>query len=125
MVEYQERVLDTTFSALADPTRRAILARLATSAMTVTELAEPFDMSLAAVSKHLSVLARAELISQHKEGRIRRCRLQPEAMKAAARWVDFYKQFWDEKLSSLDEFVQRAEGEKSGNAKVVRGRNDK
>ncbi|MBZ0216904.1 MAG: metalloregulator ArsR/SmtB family transcription factor [Fimbriimonadaceae bacterium] len=114
MVEYQEQALDATFSALADPTRRAILARLATGDMTVGELAAPFDMSLAAVSKHLRVLAKAELVSQHKEGRARRCRLEPQAMKAAARWIEFYKQFWNEKFDSLERYVQDLDDEKVG-----------
>lgn len=73
--------------------------------MTVTELAEPFDMSLAAVSKHLNVLAKTDLISQHKEGRIRRCRLEPAPMKATAHWFDLYKQFWNEKLGSHDQYA--------------------
>ena len=112
MVEYQEQVLDSTFSALADPTRRAILARLAAGDMTVGELAAPFDMSLAAVSKHLRVLAKADLVSQHKEGRVRHCHLEPQAMKAAARWIEFYKQFWNEKFDSLERYVHSLDDEK-------------
>ncbi len=106
MVKYNEQALDATFSALADVTRRGILARLALEDLPVTEIAAPYDMSLAAVSKHLSVLAKANLIEQHKEGRVRRCKLSPEGMKQAARWIDFYRRFWNDKFDALDEYLE-------------------
>ena len=82
--------------ALSDPTRRAILERLATADVAVTELAEPFDMSLPAISKHLDVLERAGLLSREKDGRIRRCHMQHEPLQQAADWIDWYRQFWGE-----------------------------
>jgi len=97
--------LSTTFSALADPTRRAILARLAAGEASVTELAEPFAMSLPAVSKHLKVLERAGLISRSRTAQWRPCRLAPEPLKDAAGWIDEYRRFWDESLDRLAEFL--------------------
>ena len=106
MVEDNDKYLDATFSALSDPTRRAILSRLARNDLTVTEIAEPYEMSLAAVSKHIGVLTRANLVSQHKEGRIRRCRLEPEALNAVARWIEYYQNFWQANLQSLENYVE-------------------
>ena len=97
--------LSNTFSALADPTRRAILARLAAGEASVTELAEPFAMSLPAVSKHLKVLERAGLISRSRTAQWRPCRLAPEPLKDAAGWIDEYRRFWDESLDRLAEFL--------------------
>ena len=99
--------LSQTFSALADPTRRAILARLATGAATVGDLAEPFDMSLPAVSRHLRVLTEAGLIERHTEAQWRRCELRGEGMRAAADWIDFYRQFWEQQFTRLDAFLKR------------------
>lgn len=99
--------LSQTFSALADPTRRAILARLATGAATVGDLAEPFDMSLPAVSRHLKVLTEAGLIERHTEAQWRRCELRGEGMRAAADWIEFYRQFWEKQLDRLDDFLKR------------------
>lgn len=99
--------LDATFAALADPTRRAILARLARGDSSVCELAKPFDMSLPAVSKHLRVLERAGLLAQDREGRVRRCRLRAEPMRAAARWIDRYRKFWSDQLDALAEYVEQ------------------
>jgi DNA-binding transcriptional ArsR family regulator len=93
--------LDHTFSALADPTRRAILVRLAQGEATVGELAEPFDISLPAVSRHLKVLEQASLISNERQGKHRRCRLKPEALTAAADWLDFHRRFWSGSLDRL------------------------
>ena len=107
MVEYNEQALDATFAALADPTRRAILARLSNGDLTVTEIAQPFAMSLAAVSKHLNVLNKANLISRRKDGRVRHCRLLPENLNAAADWVKFYQQFWDENLDALARYLDQ------------------
>jgi DNA-binding transcriptional ArsR family regulator len=99
--------LSQTFSALADPTRRAILARLATGTATVGELAEPFDMSLPAVSKHLRVLTDAGLIERHTEAQWRRCELRGEGLRAAADWMEFYRKFWETQLDRLDAFLKR------------------
>jgi DNA-binding transcriptional ArsR family regulator len=99
--------LSQTFSALADPTRRAILARLATGAATVGDLAEPFDMSLPAVSRHLKVLTEAGLIERHTEAQWRRCELRGEGFRAAADWIEFYRQFWETQLDRLDDFLKR------------------
>jgi DNA-binding transcriptional ArsR family regulator len=97
--------LSQTFSALADPTRRAILARLASGAVTVGELAEPFDMSLPAVSRHLKVLTDAGLIERHIEGQWRRCELRAEGLRAAAEWIEFYRRFWQGQLDKLEAFL--------------------
>jgi DNA-binding transcriptional ArsR family regulator len=99
--------LSQTFSALADPTRRAILARLATGTATVSELAEPFDMTLPAVSRHLRVLTDAGLIERHTEAQWRRCELRGEGLRAAADWMEFYRKFWEAQLDRLDAFLKR------------------
>lgn len=97
--------LDATFSALADPTRRAIVARLAKGEATVTELAEPFDMSLPAISKHLRVLERAGLISRSRQGTMRLSRLDAAPLKDAHTWLAPYREYWDESFSRLDELL--------------------
>lgn len=97
--------LSATFGALADPTRRAILARLSLGEASVTELAEPFAMSLPAVSKHLKVLERAGLISRGREAQWRPCRLAPEPLKEATTWLDAYRRFWDESLDNLADYL--------------------
>ena len=102
--------LDRTFSALADPTRRAILARLSTGEATVTELAEPFEMSLPAVSKHLKVLERAGLIARGRERQWRPARLQAEPLKDVVEWVERYRRFWDESYDRLDEYLDELQG---------------
>ena len=99
--------LSTTFSALADPTRRAILARLATGATSVTELAEPFDMSLPAISKHLKVLERAGLIARGREAQWRPRRLEAGPLKEASDYLEHYRRFWDESLDRLDAYLQQ------------------
>ena len=101
--------LSQTFSALADPTRRAILAKLATGALTVGELAEPFDMSLPAVSRHLKVLTDAGLIERSTEAQWRRCALRGEGLRAASDWIEFYRRFWEQQLDRLDAFLKRTE----------------
>lgn len=106
MVNNQEETLDIIFSALSDSTRRAILARLSKGDLTVGELAEPFDMSLPAVSKHLRVLERAGLLVQERDGRIRRCHLNPEPLKEAARWINHYRQFWEGQFDLLAAFLK-------------------
>jgi DNA-binding transcriptional ArsR family regulator len=98
--------LTATFSALADPTRRAILARLASGEASVTELAEPFAMSLPAVSKHLKVLERAGLIARGREAQWRPCRLEAAPLRRAAEWIDTYRQYWEEGLDRLDDYLR-------------------
>jgi len=97
--------LSTTYAALADPTRRAILARLASGEASVTELAEPFDMSLPAVSKHLKVLERAGLITRGRRAQWRPCQLDPGPLKDAADWLEHYRCFWEESFARLDEYL--------------------
>jgi DNA-binding transcriptional ArsR family regulator len=98
--------LDTTFSALADPTRRAILARLTSGEATVTELAEPFEMSLPAVSKHLKVLERAGLISRGREAQWRPCKLEAQPLKDVAEWLKDYNRHWEKRLDRLDDYLR-------------------
>ena len=98
--------LDATFAALADPTRRAILARLASGEANVGELAKPFDMSQPAISKHLKVLERAGLISRSREGQSRPCRLEAERLKEASAWMEKYRRFWDESFDRLDLYLE-------------------
>ena len=111
MVNYNESRLNDVFSAMADPTRRAILARLAEGALTVSKLAGPFEMSLPAVSKHLRVLESAGLISRRVEGRTHHCRLEAAPMKQAADWMEVYRRFWEERLDALGEFLSNSEEE--------------
>jgi DNA-binding transcriptional ArsR family regulator len=98
--------LSVTFAALADPTRRAILARLSQGEASVTELAKPFDLSLPGVSKHLKVLQRAGLITQSRSAQWRPCRLEGGRLKEASDWVGEYRRFWDESFQRLDEVLQ-------------------
>jgi len=98
--------LSATFSALADPTRRAILARLASGETSVTELAQPFEMSLPAVTKHLKVLQRAGLITQSRQAQWRPCRLEAKPLKRAADWVEQYRRFWEQNLDNLEEYLR-------------------
>src|SRR3954470_2129900 len=101
--------LSVTFAALADPTRRAILARLALGETSVTELAKPFEMSMPAVSKHLKVLARAGLIAQGREAQSRPCRLEAGPLREAASWIDDYRRFWEQRLDRLDAYLRQIE----------------
>ncbi|SDR60242.1 DNA-binding transcriptional regulator, ArsR family [Rhizobiales bacterium GAS191] len=98
--------LSSTFAALADPTRRAILARLALGETSVTELAEPFEMSLPGISKHLKVLERAGLITRSREAQWRPCRLEAGPLKDIADWVEAYRRFWDESFERLDSYLR-------------------
>lgn len=98
--------LSSTFAALADPTRRAILARLSQGDLSVTELAEPFDMSLPAVSKHLKVLEHAGLITRRRSAQWRPCQLQAAALKEVADWVEEYRRFWTESFDRLDDYLK-------------------
>jgi DNA-binding transcriptional ArsR family regulator len=99
--------LDATFSALADPTRRAILARLALGETSVTELAKPFAMSMPAVSKHLKVLERAGLIARGREAQWRPCRLDAGPLKDAASWIEEYRRFWEQSLDRLEDYLRK------------------
>ena len=112
MVNYTREELDSTFSALADPTRRAILERLSKTSCTVSELAQPFDMSLPAVSKHLRVLEEAGLLARRKEGRVHRIRLVAEPMREASDWITAYREFWEGRLDALAEYVENQKEDK-------------
>jgi DNA-binding transcriptional ArsR family regulator len=98
--------LSVTFAALADPTRRAILARLAQGEATVTELAAPFKLSLPGVSKHLKVLRRAGLVAQGRKAQWRPCRFDPAPLRDAADWLDHYRRLWDDRFDRLDEYLR-------------------
>ena len=98
--------LSTTFAALADPTRRAILARLSRGEASVTELAEPFDMSMPAISKHLKVLERAGLIARGRDAQWRPCRLEAGRLKEVAEWVENYRRFWEESFDKLEDYLR-------------------
>jgi DNA-binding transcriptional ArsR family regulator len=116
MVEYDMTAdqLSSTFAALADPTRRAILARLATGEATVTELAEPFAMSLPAVSKHLKVLERAGLITRGRSAQWRPCRLEAAPLADVTEWLDRYREFWEGSFERLDEHLRDIQKGRSG-----------
>ena len=112
--------LSNTFSALADPTRRAILSRLALGELSVTELAQPFEMSMPAISKHLKVLERAGLITRGREAQWRPCSLKATPLKDAAEWLERYRRFWEESFDRLDNYLRELQaGEKK------RGRKNK
>jgi DNA-binding transcriptional ArsR family regulator len=102
--------LDATFAALADPTRRAILARLASGEASVNELAEPFDMTLPGVSKHLKVLERAGLISRGRVAQSRPCRLEAAPLREAADWVEGYRRFWEGSFDRLEDYLRELQG---------------
>ena len=109
--------LSITFAALADPTRRAILARLAKGEATVTELAAPFDLSLPAISKHLKVLQRSGLLEQGRQAQWRPCRLKPEPLRDAAEWVGQYRRHWEASFDRLDDYLRELqEQEKTDDA---------
>ncbi len=99
--------LDIVFSALADPTRRAILSMLLEDDMAVTDVAEPFEMSLAAISKHLAILARAGLVSQEKRGRVKWCKLEPDALREASVWMQGFGQFESLDLDAFERFLEQ------------------
>jgi DNA-binding transcriptional ArsR family regulator len=109
--------LTATFAALADPTRRAILARLASGDANVTELARPFDMSQPAISKHLKVLERAGLISRGREAQSRPCRLEATRMKQATEWMERYRRFWDESFDRLEILVEEMKKKETTHAR--------
>ena len=103
--------LSTTFAALADPTRRAILARLALGETSVSELAKPFDMSLPAVSKHLKVLERARLITRGREAQWRPCKIEPEALRSVDEWLESYRRFWEERFDRLEDYLRELQAQ--------------
>lgn len=109
MVEQRTEQLDRVFRALADPTRRAMLRRLASGEHSVSDLAEPFDMSLAGASKHVKVLERAGLVERRVDGRRHRCRLKAEALARADRWLRYYERFWSTRLDALERELNRPE----------------
>jgi DNA-binding transcriptional ArsR family regulator len=109
--------LNITFAALADPTRRAILARLSSGEASVTELAEPFEMSLPAISKHLKVLERAGLIARGREAQWRPCRLAAGPLKDASDWLDHYRRFWDESFDRLEDYLRELQKKDENNGK--------
>ena len=99
--------LSATFAALADPTRRAILSRLAAGATTVTDLARPFDMTMPAITKHLKVLERAGLVKRGRQAQWRPCQLQARPLKNAAQWIEGYRRFWEESFDRLDDYLKQ------------------
>jgi DNA-binding transcriptional ArsR family regulator len=113
--------LDATFAALADPTRRAILARLARGETTVQQLAEPFAMSLPAISKHLKVLEHAGLISRSREAQWRPCRIEPRALKDVDDWLHHYRRFYDESFDRLDSYLKTLQGKGPGKPTRIMG----
>jgi len=116
-----ERDLSATFGALADPTRRAILARLSKGHASVLELAEPFDMSQPAISKHLKVLERAGLIARGRDAQRRPCHLEPQRLKQAADWLGTYREFWEASYNRLDQYLQELQAkEKTRGVKKTR-----
>jgi DNA-binding transcriptional ArsR family regulator len=116
--------LSTTFAALADPTRRAILARLALGETSVTELAEPFDITLPAISKHLKVLERAGLIARGREAQWRPCRISPDGLRPVDDWLESYRQLWNQRLDRLETYLQelQAKNGKQAGKEGKRGR---
>jgi DNA-binding transcriptional ArsR family regulator len=117
--------LSATLSALADPTRRAILARLANGATSVTELAEPFSMSLPAVSKHLKVLERAGLIERGRTAQWRPCRLQAAPMREVADWLESYRRFWEQSLDRLEDYLRDIQSNPPSDEEKNNGDGDK
>jgi len=116
--------LSSTFQALADPTRRAILARLSEGEASVTQLAEPFSMSMPAISKHLKVLERANLISRGKEAQWRPCKLEAAPLEAASDWLEQYRAIWEARFDRLDAYLQevQAKGKKATKPRATNGR---
>lgn len=112
--------LSTTFAALADPTRRAILSRLASGEASVSELAEPFEMSMPAISKHLRVLERAGLIARGREAQWRPCRLKAAPLHDVAEWVEHYRQFWEQSFDRLDEYLREVKNKQAKQQKQMK-----
>ncbi len=114
--------LSATFAALADPTRRAILARLASGEASVTELAKPFDMSLPAISKHLKVLERSRLIRRGRRAQWRPCRLEAGPLKEVADWVEYYRRFWEQSFDRLNDYLRELKDRELKNKEKKHGR---
>jgi DNA-binding transcriptional ArsR family regulator len=114
--------LSATFAALADPTRRAILARLVSGECSVTELAEPFDMSMPAVSKHLRVLERAGLITRGREAQWRPCRIDAGPLKQVSDWAERYRHIWEARLDRLDDYLQELKRKEKNHGRRKRGK---
>jgi len=114
--------LSETFGALADPTRRAILARLASGEASVTELAAPFEMSMPAISKHLKVLERAGLIARGREAQWRPCRLQAAPLQDVAGWIEHYRRFWEQSFDRLDDYLRELKKKESKKKEKSNGR---
>jgi DNA-binding transcriptional ArsR family regulator len=113
MVEYCSKLLDRTFGALADPTRRRILAQLTRGERCVTDLARPHAMSLAAVSKHLIVLEKAGLVKRHRQGRVHSLALEAKPMEEAQAWLDRYRRFWEGNLDQLEKYLDKLQTEET------------
>lgn len=116
-MQLQSDPLSTTFAALADPTRRAMLARLAQGEATVKELAQPFDLKLPTVSKHLKVLQRAGLVTQGRKAQWRPCRLDPAPLEEAVAWVERYRLIWEERFGRLDDYLRQLQAEEESNGR--------
>lgn len=114
--------LSTTFAALADPTRRAILARLASGECSVTEIAEPFEISLPAVSKHLRVLEKAGLIARRREAQWRPCRIEAAPLKEVADWAERYRAIWEHRLDRLDTYLQELQAKENAHGRKPRSK---
>ena len=111
MVAFSDDTLDRTFSALAHPTRRAILTRLARGeSASVSELAQPFDVSLMAISKHLKVMEKAGLMRRKKDGRVHRCSYDPDSIGVASDWMEMHRRYWEQQLDSLAAYFEKAKG---------------
>ena len=106
MVKYDQRALNLAFGALAHPIRRGILARLSAGEASVAELAEPFEVSAPAISRHMRILEEAGLLSRKKAGRVHRCRLEPKRMREAQDWIDAQRKFWNQKLDALERYLK-------------------
>jgi DNA-binding transcriptional ArsR family regulator len=111
MVQYQA-TLDRTFSALADPTRRDILQRLGRGPATISELAEPYGMSLTGLKKHVRILEEADLVTTEKVGRTRECWLGPGKLEDAAQWIEMYRSYWERRLNRLEAYLERKKGDR-------------
>ncbi len=109
MVQYQ--VLDRTFSALADPTRREILSRLGEGPASISELAKPFGISLTGLKKHVQILEEAKLVTTEKIGRVRECRIGPEQLTDAVQWIEVYRRHWERRLDGLEAYLEAKKGE--------------
>jgi len=115
--------LSATFAALSDPTRRAILARLALGETSVSELAEPFDISMPAVSKHLKVLERAGLITRGRDAQMRPCKIEVNALKEADSWLEEYRRLWEQRLDRLEDYLQTLQAEEASKGKPKKEKN--